>query len=419
VGGEICHIITGGNQMSKVISMERKSIRELVDELNHHLPEIDYRPATIARLNADWDKLIAYADAQGIETFTMELGRAFVWDVCGSILGDKDTSHNVNRAIHMLSDFEQYGMVFKQSSATLKGFLEEYRLLFEGFLEHLRKIGTAEGSIGTWRGRLFRFEYFLHNSGVTSFDQIEVQHIFTYVESLSGFASGTIGATIRCLRRLFDYAIQTGCHHTNLVELLPDVRRVKKYRLPNVFTADEVERILAVVDRDNAIGKRNYAILMLVAKLGLRISDARGLRFDSIDWQNKIISIVQKKTGEPLELPLLEDIGWAIIDYLQHGRPQTDCEYIFVRHNAPYDGFKDSLRRIVLQYVQKAGIQTPAHKPIGMHTFRHSIATTMLKNGAKYTDIANTLGHAVPESAGTYLRLDDEQLRGCALEVNF
>jgi len=405
--------------MSKVISMEGKSIRELVEELNHHLPEIDYRPVTIARLNADWSKLIAYADERGIEVFTMELGRAFVWDVCGSILGDKDTSHNVNRAIHMLADFERYGMVFKQSSMTLKGFSAEYKELFDGYLDYLGKVGAAEGSIRTWRGRLFRFEYFLQNNGVASFDQIEAQHIFTYVESLSGFASGTIGATIRCLRRLFDYAIEHGCHHTNLVDLLPDVRRVKRYRLPTVFTADEVRRILAVVDRDNAIGKRNYAILMLVAKLGLRISDVRGLRFENIDWQTKTISIVQKKTGVPSEWPLLEDIGWAIIDYLRHGRPQTDCENIFVRHLAPYDGITDSLRSSVLKYVQKAGIQTPAHKPIGMHTFRHSIATTMLKNGAKYTDIANTLGHAVPESAGTYISLDEEQLRQCALEVNF
>jgi len=287
----------------------------------------------------------------------MELGRAFVWDWYGSVLGDKDTSHNVNRAIHMLADFEQYGMVFKQSSVTLKGFSEGYKSLFEGFLEHLRKTGTAEGSIGTWKSRLFRFEYFLQNKNITSFSEIEAQHIFTYVESLSSFSSSTVGATIRCLRRLFDYAIQKEYHHTNFVDRLPDVRRIKKYRLPNIFTAEEVERILAMVHKDNDLGKRNYAILMLVAKTGLRISDARELRFDSIDWQNETISIVQKKTGIPLELPLLNDVGWAIIEYMKHGRPQTDCECIFVRHHAPFDALQDSLQRMVLKYVQKAGIK--------------------------------------------------------------
>lgn len=405
--------------MSTTCTMEQKSIRELVSEVKVHLAELDYRPSSIARLDAEWQKLIVYADAKDFSTFTMELGRSFVWECCGSRLGDVDTSHNVNRAIHMLADFEQYGMVFKQSSVTIKGFSEEYRELFEGFLEHLRQCGFAKGSIRTWRGRLFRFEYFLQNNGVTNFGQIEEKHLFSYAESLTGFSSGTISSTIKILRRLFDYAIQHGFHHRNLVEVLPDVRRLKRYRLPTVFSADEVESILSVVDRENPLGKRNYAILMLVTKLGLRISDARALQFENIDWQNKIVSIVQKKTGIPLALPLLEDIGWAIIDYLEHGRPQTNCQCIFVRHHAPYDGFTDSLRRIVQEYLGKAGIKVPAHKPIGMHSFRHSLATTMLKNGAKYTDIAQALGQASPESAQTYLSLDEGQLRQCALEVNF
>lgn len=405
--------------MSETCTMEQKSIRELVNELKVHLEGLGYQPSTIARLDAEWKKLTEYADMQGYSIFTMELGCAFVWQYCGSRLGDVDTSHNVNRAIHLLADFDQYGMVFKQSSATLKGFSVAYKDLFEGFLEHLRRRGMAEGSIRTWRGRLFRFEYFLQNSGVTEFEQISAEHIHTYAESLACFSSNTIGSTIRLLRKLFDYAIQNGHHCENHIDALPDVRRTKCYRLPTVFTAEEVEKILSVVDRDNAVGKRNYAILMLVTKLGLRISDVRGLQFESIDWQNKTISIVQKKTGVPLALPLLEDIGWAIIDYLQHGRPQTDCQCVFVRHCAPYDGFTDSLRRIVQNYVQKAGIKISANKPIGMHSFRHSLATTLLKNGAKYTDIAQTLGHASPESAQTYLSLDEDQLRQCALEVNF
>jgi len=396
-----------------------KGLRAQVEALNLDLLKLGYRPVTIARLNAEWRKLIEYTNARGTDTFSMELGRSFVWDCCGSILGDKDTSHNVNRAIHMLADYERYGMIFKQSSLTLKGFSQEYKQLFEGFLNHLRKTGTAEGSIGTWKSRLYRFEYFLQGKGVVSFDKIETSHMFAYIESLSGFSSGTIGATINNLRKLFDYAIANGSHHVNLVDSLPLVRRIRKYRLPNVLTAEEVERILAVVDRDNPVGRRNYAILMLVAKLGLRISDVRGLRFNNLDWQNKIISIVQRKTGVALELPILEDVGWAIIDYLRNGRPQTDCECVFVRHNAPFDSFTDSLRRIVLKYIQKAGISIPADKPIGMHTFRHSIATTMLKNGAEYTEIAQTLGHASPESAHTYISLDEDQLRQCALEVNF
>lgn len=119
-----------------------------------------------------------------------------------------------------------------------------------------------------------------------------------------------------------------GYHYISYANALPCIRRTHKYRLPTVFSPDEVECILAQVDRSNPLGKRNYAILLLVTRLGLRISDVRLLRFENIDWKNKRISIHQQKTGIPLELPLLEDVGWAIIDYLQHGRPETDCPCI-------------------------------------------------------------------------------------------
>lgn len=396
-----------------------KNLRELVAALSDHLLGLGYRPTTIAHLNVDWRKLTEYADAHGTGVFSMELGRSFVWDCFGSILGDKDTAHTINRSIHMLADFERYGMVFKQSSITLKGFSPEYKELFESFLSNLRETGTAASSIPTWKSRLFCFEYFLLNNGVTQFSQIERQHILTYAESLSCFSSSTVGATIRILRKLFDFAIAYGSHQVNFIDSLPDVRRTRRYRLPNIFAPDDVDRMLTAVDRSNALGKRDYAILLIVAKLGLRISDVRGLRFDNIDWQEKRISIIQRKTGVPLDLPLFDDIGWAIIDYLQHGRPQTECSHIFVKHLAPYDELSGCLQHTVLKYVQKAGIHTPANKPIGMHTFRHSLATTLLKNGATYTEIAQVLGHATPESAQTYISLDVEQLRQCALEVLF
>lgn len=405
--------------MGKRLNTQEAKIESLVSGLKLSLSELGYKTSTIERLGAVWSKLIAYCDQQQVTLLTAEISREFSLKQYGSILGDKDASHNVSRAMHMLLDFQNFGMVFKQSSATIKGFSTKFKTLFEGFLEHLRKTGTAEGSIATWKSRLFRFEYFLNNIEITEFEQIQREHIYTYVESLTCFSSGNIGATIRTLRRLFDYAIQSGNHCENPVNVLPDVRRIKKYRLPNTFNVDEVEKILGTVDRENPFGKRNYAIMLIVAKLGVRIGDVRSLRFENIDWQNKIISIVQQKTGVVLDLPLLDDVGWAIIDYLEHGRPQTDCPSIFVRHLAPYDEFKDSLHRVVLKHVQKAGIKTPANKPIGMHTFRHSIATTMMKNGEKYTDIAQVLGHATPESAEAYISLDIEQLRQCALEVNF
>lgn len=392
-------------------------LRKTIEKLKMHLAELSYCESTILRLDATWKELVTYCETHEAAEFTVDLERKFVWERYGAELGDRDISQNVSRAIHMLDDYLQYGMVFKQSTVTLKGFSPVYKDLFEGFLNHLRENQVADSSIRVWRSRLFRFEYFLLQSGIEHFHQLELHHVNTYIESLAGYSPGVVGATVGTLGKLFDYALAEGYHSVSYANALPCIRRTKKYRLPTVFSPDDVERILAQVDRSNPLGKRDYAILLLVAKLGLRISDVRQLRFENIDWKNKRISILQQKTGQPLELPLLEDVGWAIIDYLQHGRPETDCPCIFVRHNAPFDAMRGSMQRLVSRLVAKAGIHVSADKPIGMHSFRHSIATSMLKNGAELTDIAQTLGHTTPESTQVYVSLDTEMLRQCALEV--
>ena len=403
--------------MKETKSTTAVDIRQLVTAVKEQMSGLGYSQYTIDRMDAVWKVLADYCEEHNGGLLTAESARSFVWDLYGAVLGEKDASQNVNRAVHILLDFQQFGMIFKRSHMTLKTFSDAYSLLFEGFLEKLRKDGFADGSVRTWRSRLFRFEYFLANSGIGQFSQIGLHHLNAYIETLAGFSSGTVGGTIKLLGRLSDYALANGWHSRSFSGSLPDVRRTHSYRLPTVFTPEEVERILGSVDRDNALGKRNYAVFLLVARLGLRISDVRLLRFDSIDWQNRRISITQKKTGVPLELPLPDDAGWAIIDYLKYGRPETECRYIFVRHTAPFDALTDNFRETVVKAIQKAGVKVPADKPVGMHSFRHSIATAMLSNGAKLTEIAQTLGHTTPESTQTYISTDTELLRQCALEV--
>jgi site-specific recombinase XerD len=403
--------------MGKTGNIRNERIGELIPLLFAHLTELGYSKDTLRTNKSILSRLERYAVAKGTDEFSIELGREFVLYEFGHILGDKDCSHNVNRAIHMLADFQRYGMIFKQSSLTIKGFSNEYKPLFEDFLGHLRKQGLADASIATWRGRLFRLEYYLLNRGVRKFEQIELAHVSEYVESLAGFSTNTIFATLGFLRRLFDFAHENGCHCVSYSGVIPSVRRIQSYRLPNVFTPEDVTKILSVANREHPVGRRNFAILLLVARTGLRIGDARELKFSSINWQNKTISLTQGKTGEPLELPLFEEVGWAIIDYLKHGRPMTDSEYVFVRHQALYTKLSDTFQKTIVRLVQVAGVRVKADKPIGMHTFRHSVATSMLASGASITDIAQVLGHVGPESTLRYLSISVDMLRECALEV--
>lgn len=173
-----------------------------------------------------------------------------------------------------------------------------------------------------------------------------------------------------------------------------------------------------MVDRGNPTGKRDYAMLIMTARLGLRVGDVRTLNFSSVDWAKKTISITQQKTGKFLELPLPDDVGWAIIDYLKNGRPKCDNNAIFVSHTTPYDILNPIAGNLVAKYMRKAGIETPQNRTCGMHTLRHSLATGMLNEGVPLPTISSVLGHADITSTESYLRVDIPGLRKCALEVN-
>lgn len=391
----------------------------LIAELIKELQRLKYSQSTISRMNSVWKRLVLYGQKCGATEFSMELARKFSVECFGHALGEKDASHNAFRALHILGDFMRFGVIFKQSSIVSAGFSDGYRELFERFLENLKEtLNYADGSIQTWRNRLFRLERYLLAMNVRQFSDARLEHFNRYIESLLGFSSAVASGTVLLIKRLCDFAHENGYHAQTFSAAMPPVKRNRSRRLPNVLTDGEIDKVLAAVDRGSPVGKRNYAMLMLVVRYGLRIGDVRLLTFDAFDWHKNTISLMQSKTAKPLELPLLNDVGWAIIDYLKKGRPQTSCENIFIRHCAPFGAIGDNLHAIVVELLRKVGIETPPDKMRGMHSFRHSLASSMLDQNIPLHVISQTLGHTNIKSTESYLKIDLHHLRLCALEVD-
>ena len=114
------------------------------------------------------------------------------------------------------------------------------------------------------------------------------------------------------------------------------VRQIYQPKIPSVYTVEEVELLIGAIDRGHPQGKRDYAMILLAARYGLRVSDIIGMRYCNLDWENNRIVVYQQKTGKKVILPLSEEVGGAIIDYLQYGRPKIDLPYIFITAHAPY-----------------------------------------------------------------------------------
>ena len=178
-------------------------------------------------------------------------------------------------------------------------------------------------------------------------------------------------------------------------------------------------KLLSVIDRGNPSGKRDYAIILLVARLGIRVGDVNRLKFENIDWSKNCISFVQKKTHSPVCLPLLRDVGWAIIDYVQNGRPKIDSPYIFLTHVPPFKNYSDDnhLYATVEKYLILTDIQNRPSKKRGMHSLRHTLANQLQENKETLHTISSALGHTSPDSASAYVKTDIELLRECALNL--
>jgi integrase/recombinase XerD len=158
----------------------------------------------------------------------------------------------------------------------------------------------------------------------------------------------------------------------------------------------------------------------VTARLGLRICDLRQLELGDLDWRAKALTIIQRKTGRPLSLPLLDDVGWAVIDYVRHGRPETVCAKVFVKHRHPFDTFgcASSVASRLSRHAARAGIDFPPGKVCGMHSLRGALAVAMIGNGAPMPVVSAVLGHASTDTTQAYyLRFDTGRLRCCALDV--
>jgi integrase len=198
---------------------------------------------------------------------------------------------------------------------------------------------------------------------------------------------------------------------------MPKTKYVRQPKLPSYYSPEEVEQLINCIDRSNPNGKRDYAMVLLAARIGLRCSDIANMQFTNILWERELISIKQQKTKDPIELPLFPEIGNAVIDYLKHGRPQSNLPYIFLRHIPPYDNVCNNLLYgIITKYLNLSGIKYDERKH-GPHALRHSLATNLLKNEVTLPVISSVLGHSRSESTMFYLRIDTNSLRKCALEV--
>jgi integrase len=389
-----------------------QEINSLIGECVAYLREEGYSESRIADYQRLWrDGIEEYMNINSLVNYSAAIGEDFLGSI--PVLSDS-YMRTIRRAVHVLTDFLAYGKVRKRIMQyvyhKLPGEIGE--VAFE-FIESQAKLRRSKLTLNEHQRILSYFINHLTLRSVNNISDISEDAVLTFISSAQNCKDKYLNTTRLFCRFLYEQKYID----RNVEYVIGRNNYPKREKLPSVYDADEIKRIEDEVDQASAVGKRDYAMLLLATRLGLRSSDIAGLRFENLDWDRNIICLTQSKTKKVVELPLLTDIGEAIINYLKYGRPVSDLQQVFLSACAPYR----PVNRLIIngaisRTIISSGVDITDRR-FGPHAMRHTLASQLLRNGISLPVISETLGHSDTQVTMNYLRIDINNLMRCSLDV--
>lgn len=405
---------------------DRKRIpaRKIISQIILDLKEQKYAEYTIYRYQLCYQRLLEFMEQRGQQFYYSDIGIEYIKAKFGitieGLFGTQPPDlRETIRALQVLWDYSEYGTVVIKLRPKHKPFEspDGFKSALDAFETDHSQRGLADHTHKTRIHVIKKLIIFLTDAKVTLPEQIDANHIQKFISSYSACSTRYIATIVSVLKTFLGLLFTEELVTADLRGCLPHVRIMRQAFVPSSWKVEDVQKMLDSIDRNNPEGKRDYAILLLVTRLGLRVGDIRNLRLGNLNWTRKNITITMFKTKRPLELPLLEDVGWSLIDYLKNGRPESKSDCVFIRHKAPYTGFSDSntLHRMLSRRMNRAGISMKGQKH-GLHSLRSTLARQMLEKGTPLPVISETLGHVSVQTTSNYLKIDLNGLKNCVID---
>ena len=362
---------------------------------------------TYIKLISDFSRWLKQNHVEARETNTEHTRKFLRYRTRRKLLGRGDSA-----ALRRFLDLLRREGVIAEELVAVPTPAERYTDEFVLYLQQER--GLAIATITNYRSILIRFLSTYFSRRAADLSRLCAADIVGFVQQQAAFLSATAAKNMTtALRSFLQYARYKGYIDLDLSAAVPTVASWSMASIPKSIPADQVELVLSSCDRQSATGRRDYAILLLLARLGLRAGEIVSLVLEDIDWQAGEIT-VHGKSGHRPKLPLSIDVGEALAAYLRNGRPRTNNRFVFLREKAPIRGFDGpgTVGAIVRRALARAGINAPQK---GAHQFRHYLATELLRQGASLSEIGELLGHRCPDTTAIYAKVDLVSLRTIAL----
>jgi integrase/recombinase XerD len=401
---------------------QEKPIDELVWDAIQYISIQCYSAVSVYFYSWIWRKLLKYAHEKQVQYYSIELGYKFLHQLTGIDLDTRPDKYSMQkiRALKVLNDLLM-GSEIKRKYIFEKPYVPKYSIkILEAYRKHLSNKGQKKRTIETKVSRILVFLRYLDLQCIRLKD-VDFQVIANFYLFLSSKYASNARSNIQfTLRDFLAFVENIGAAKAGTSRLITTIYSNKHERLPSTYSVEEINRILAAVDRSTKYGKRDYAMLLLAIQLGMRRSDICHIKLEGIRLDDRHIIFRQGKTGSVENLPITELLAYALADYLRNARPAADSELLFI-HMGAFCGSaysESALYGIINKYMKKAGINTSG-KRHGMHSMRHSLSSNLLKDGTPLPVISGILGHGSTEITTRYLWMDTEQLRKLSLEVPY
>jgi site-specific recombinase XerD len=372
-----------------------------------------------------WKMLLEFAQERDEVFYSERLGIDFVEKNFNILEKDFEGSLKQRevqdlRVIRMLGDFQLHGSVLRRYYKHKEILHNQYFLeVIRDFKQYCIDKEYSTVTIGHYTKQSTKFLDYGDSHGLASCNEINFTLINNYIKTLVGYAYKTVEQQLCSLRSFFRYLFLNNMTNADYSLKIPMIQSRKQTRIPSVWSVDDLKKLISAIDRGSPMGKRDYAMILLACRLGVRAGDIKKLTFENFHWNNNQLVFVQSKTRTPISLPLVQDVGWAVIDYLKYGRPKVETTCVFVRLIAPFLPFSedDHLRQIIVKYMRLAHIPISSKKRVGMHSLRHTLASLLLENNTSLPVISDILGHVDTESTAVYLKVDIKKLKECPLNI--
>jgi site-specific recombinase XerD len=389
--------------------METKSInfKDLKSGMEESLFAMGYSPITVEWYHRTWFRLEKFMLEQGETMYSPETGATF-------LKKELDAGHYIRSlkatriALRRLDDFV-HGE-FYLAAPKVYSVPDCFSVDFNAYMADLRLSGKRESTITHHHYHCMKILQDFHASHIDNLLQIKPQSIY---EVFSGSNNKiNISST---LRSFLKYLFKSGVHKNDFSVFVPSP--VIRQPVPSVYTKEETDQLLSIIDADKNPGKRNLAIILLALRLGIRSGDIVNLKLSDIDFQSDEIKFIQCKTGMPQRLAFLPELKSAISSYLSGGRPETDCPNLFISDKAPFRPVSVSaITCMVTHHIKKSGIDV-GNRKCGGHVLRMTLASELVSEKVPYDVVRKILGHENSASMKHYVKFDVGMLRSCALEV--